>query len=203
LTSVAGVAFGAVAGTVTWTFSEYVFHRWFHVTRAGNFARRTHLAHHARQDYLVNYASVVMGSAVLLVGVAVLPLLMGSAVPGAVALAFGVAWAAAYFVYEWIHAGDHLRPPRNAYGRWARRSHFHHHCEAPSRNFGVTTPLWDMVFGTYDSVSRVAVPRRLAPRWLFDDAGAVRGEFVDDYSVPGRPTPTEVADRNPSGGAAA
>ncbi len=198
-----GVAIGAMAGAVTWTFSEYAFHRWFHVSRDGNFARRTHQAHHARRDYLVNRASLVMWGAVLLVGVAVLPLLLWSAVPGAVALAFGLAWAAAYFVYEWIHAADHLRPPRHAYGRWARRSHFHHHCEAPLRNFGVTTPLWDLVFGTYDPVSRVAVPRRMAPLWLVDDAGGVRGEYTDDYSVRGRPAPTGAADRDPSGGAAA
>jgi sterol desaturase/sphingolipid hydroxylase (fatty acid hydroxylase superfamily) len=205
MTSVAGPAVGATIGAVGWTFSEYAFHRWFHVARDGNFARRTHLAHHARQEYLVNSVSVLTWGAMLFVGLAVLPLLLWSAVPGAVALAFGVAWVAAYFVYEWIHAADHLRPPRNAYGRWTRRSHFHHHYEAPLRNFGVTTPIWDLVFGTYDPVSQVAVPRRLAPVWLIDDLGGLKGEFADSYFVRGRPIPARavVAAQDLSDGTAA
>lgn len=116
-----------------------------------------------------------------------LPLLLWPAVPGAVALAFGVAWVAAYFLYEWIHAADHLLPPRNADGRWTRRSHFHHHYKAPLRNFGVTTPIWDLVFGTYDSVSRMAVPRRLAPVWLLDGSGGLKDESAGSYFVRGPP----------------
>ena len=204
MTSVAVLA-GAIAGGVGWTFSEYAFHRWFHVARDGNFACRIHLAHHARQEYQVNSVSVLMWGAVLFVGLAVLPLLLWCAVPGAVALAFGIAWATAYFVYEWIHAVDHLRPPRNAYGRWTRRTHFHHHFEAPLRNFGVTTPIWDLVFGTYDPVSQVAVPRRLVPVWLLDDLGGLKGEFADSYRVRGRPIPARAAAavQDLSGGGAA
>lgn len=189
MTSVAAPAVAATIGAVVWTFSEYAFHRWSHVARDGNFARRTHLAHHARQEYLINSVNVLTWGAVLFVGLAVLPLLLWSAVPGAVALAFGVAWVAGYFVYAWVHAADHLRPPRNGYGRWTRRSHFHHHYEAPLRNFGVTTPLWDLVFGTYDPVSQVAVPRRLAPVWLVDDLGGLKDDFADSYFVRGRPMP--------------
>lgn len=201
MTSVAGPAVGAVAGAVAWTFSEYAFHRWFHVGRFGTFARRTHLAHHARRDYLVNSVSLLTWGSVLLVGLAALPLLLWSLVPGPVALAFGAAWAAAYFVYEWIHAADHLRPPRNAYGRWTRRSHFHHHFEAPLRNFGVTSPVWDLVFGTYDPVDRVAVPGRLAPVWLLDDQDGLKAEFADSYVVRRRPAPARtVAARCPSDG---
>ncbi len=204
MTSLAGLAVGVIAGAVGWTFSEYAFHRWFHVARDGNFGRRTHLAHHARQEYLVNSVSVLTWCAVLFVGLAVLPLLLWYAMPGAMALAFGGAWVAAYFVYEWIHAADHLRPPRNAYGRWTRRSHFHHHYEAPLRNFGVTTPIWDLVFGTYDPVSQVAVPRRLAPVWLLDDLGGLKGEFADSYFVRGRPIPAgAVAAQDLSDGTAA
>ncbi len=189
MTTVAGLAVGAVTGAVGWTFSEYAFHRWFHIARDGNFARRTHLAHHARKEYVVNSVSLLTWGAVLFVGLVALPLLSWCVVPGAVALAFGTGWAATYFVYEWIHAADHLRPPRNAYGRWTRRSHFHHHYEAPLRNFGVTSPIWDLVFGTYDPVSQVAVPRRLAPVWLLDESGGLRVEFSDSYRMRGRPAP--------------
>ena len=183
----ADVAGAVMAGAVCWTLTEYAFHRWFHVSRHENFARRKHLAHHARQDDLVNRASVLMWGAVLVVGLVVVPLLLWSVVPFAVALAFGATWSAGYFTYEWMHAADHLRPPRNAYGRWIRRGHCHHHFGAPLRNFGVTTPVWDLVFGTYAPVSTVVIPHRLAPAWLFDEAGGLKVEFADSYVLRGRP----------------
>ena len=34
---------------------------------------------------------------------------------------------------------------------------------APIRNFGVTTPVWDRLAGTYDDPAVVTVPCRMAP----------------------------------------
>jgi hypothetical protein len=52
-------------------------------------------------------------------------------------------------------------------------------------NHGVSTPVWDHVFGTHQSPERVRVPRRLALPWLVDDQGALRAEFADDYVLVG------------------
>ena len=53
-------------------------------------------------------------------------------------------------------------------------------------NQGVTTPVWDLVFGTYERVERpVRVPRRLAMVWLLDEHGDVRPEYALDYVVVG------------------
>src|SRR5690606_2738474 len=71
------------------------------------------------------------------------------------------------------------------YGRWVRRSHLHHHFGAPLRNIGVTSPIWDRLFGTYDEPGRVVVPRRMAPTWLLDEDGEVRPEHAADYAVRG------------------
>ena len=90
-----------------------------------------------------------------------------------------------YYAYEVAHRRTHTHPPRGRYGRWARRSHMHHHFGAPMRNFGVTSPLWDRVFCTYDEPGVVTVPRRMAPEWLLDDAGDVRVEYSGDYTVKG------------------
>ncbi len=183
----AGIA-AFVAGVFFWTFSEYVLHRWFHTARGKNFASHEHLAHHARPGYFVNWVSWLAWAGVILVGMVVLPVLAWLVVPLPVALVFGFGWTVAYFVYEWIHAGDHLWAPRTAYGRWARRAHLHHHLVAPLRNLGVTTPVWDLVFRTYDRAEHVQVPRRLASRWLIDDAGQVRPEFAETYEIRGRRT---------------
>jgi hypothetical protein len=52
-------------------------------------------------------------------------------------------------------------------------------------NHGVSLPLWDHVFGTYERPTQVRVPRRLALPWLVDDEGELRPEFVDDYVLVG------------------
>src|ERR1035441_10491230 len=124
----------------------------------------------------------------LLVGLVGIPLVAWTVLPGAEAVVLGIGWVVAYFVYEWIHAANHLWEPRTTYGRWARRSHFHHHFGAPLRNHGVTTPLWDKVFGTYDNPAQVTVPRRMAMVWLLDDAGEVHPEHRATYLVRGART---------------
>ena len=98
----------------------------------------------------------------------------------------GWGWVLGYAFYEWLHMACHLWGPRTAYGAFVRRHHFHHHFGAPLRNHGVTSPVWDHVFGTYDRVEQVVVPRRLAFRWLLDDDGEVRPEHRSDYEVRGR-----------------
>jgi hypothetical protein len=99
------------------------------------------------------------------------------------ATAFTTGMIATYFGYEVAHRRIHTHPPTNAYGRLARRSHLHHHFGAPMRNFGVTTNVWDRVFGTYDDPGVVTVPRRMAPVWMVDEAGEVLPELSGDYIV--------------------
>jgi len=190
MTTVASLLLAFSGGAFLWTFSEYLLHRWFHTARGSNPASREHLAHHARRLYLVTAMNWLAWAGVLLVGLVGIPLVAWTVLPGAEAVVLGVGWVVAYFVYEWIHAANHLWEPRTTYGRWTRRSHFHHHFGAPLRNHGVTTPLWDKVFGTYDNPAQVTVPRRMAMVWLLDDAGEVRPEYRATYLVRG--TRTEI-----------
>ena len=53
-------------------------------------------------------------------------------------------------------------------------------------NHGVTVPVWDWAFGTYEPASTVRVPRRMAMLWLLDDDGEVRAEHAGDYVLAGR-----------------
>ncbi len=150
-------------GASLWTLGEYLMHRFgMHELRGKGLASREHLRHHAERDSILEswwfaWAGVL-----------------------------GVGWVAAYGFYDWIHFRAHRRPVAHPYERWVRRHHFHHHFGHPMANHGVTTPVWDIVFGTYERVEGpVAVPRRLAMRWLCDDAGNVRPEYAPDYRLVG------------------
>lgn len=184
MTALATLA-AALGGVLLWSFLEYALHAW-----AGHWARgrtdfsREHLAHHADTRYFsparkkVRAATPAVAATALL-GSALLGAPLGCAAAGGLALA--------YAGYEVLHRRLHTHPPRGPYGRWARKHHFHHHFAGPGTNHGVTSPIWDIVFGTLARPGRIRVPARHAMDWLLDPAtGEVRLEHRADYEVAGR-----------------
>jgi hypothetical protein len=173
----------ALAGAASWTALEYGLHRFvMHEMRGRGLPSVEHLKHHADVTYF-SPASKKIGSAAATTIVAY-PL--ATALAGRQrARSFVAGMIGMYFGYEVAHRRTHTHPPKGRYGRWARRNHLHHHFGAPMRNFGVTIPVWDRVFGTSDAVGTISVPRRMAPVWLLDESGEVHARFADDYTVKG------------------
>lgn len=74
-------------------------------------------------------------------------------------LAFGpLAWLpilagtmAGYVAYDWIHYYTHHAKPKTALGKFLRRYHMRHHFENENRFYGISSPLWDLVLGTFFS----------------------------------------------------
>ena len=61
---------------------------------------------------------------------------------------------AGYLWYDLTHYATHHIKPRTALGRAQKAHHMQHHFQTPELRFGITTPLWDWVFGTH------ALPKR-------------------------------------------
>jgi len=188
--TVAVVAFAA--GAALWTLGEYVLHRFaMHHLHGKGIMSREHLEHHVHSSWGFSVTHLMSWAGMLLVGFGGwMPAvwLLAGPVP---AVAVAVGWAFGYFFYEYQHAVAHLRAPAGRYGTWLRRHHFHHHFGHPMANHGVSTLVWDKVFGTYERPERVRVPRRLALRWLVDPDGTLRPEFVRDYELVGAATSDE------------
>lgn len=182
---VRSIAGAAVTGALSWTAAEYGLHRFaMHEMRGKGLASREHLKHHADVTYFSPTSKKLLSAA----GTTAVAFPAATAVLGRRwATAFTSGMITMYFGYEVAHRRTHTHPPRNEFGRWMRRSHLHHHFGAPMRNFGVTSPVWDHLLGTYDDPGIVTVPQRMAPVWMLDAEGRVRPEFADDYIVkPGR-----------------
>jgi len=173
-----------VLGLALWSFAEYLMHRFaMHEAKGRGMASKEHLKHHAERDSVLE-SWYFAWSGVVLVGTA-MGWLAAQAL-GPVGWALGLGWVAAYGIYDWIHWRAHRRPIANPYERFVRRHHFHHHFGHPMANHGVTSPFWDMVFGTYERVDGpVRVPRRLAMVWLTDEAGEVKPEYAGDFELAG------------------
>jgi 4-hydroxysphinganine ceramide fatty acyl 2-hydroxylase len=140
-------------GVFIWTFLEYLLHRFlFHVQipiqdpRVREIVNGSHLLHHAsprdRNKILVHpvYGLVV---STLLYGI--LYAIFINAVSGVVVLT-GI-WAG-FLYYEAVHYRVHFSLSASGLVARQRRTHFYHHFTNNKRCFGVTTPLWDYVFGT-------------------------------------------------------
>lgn len=186
------IILATAAGAALWTLGEYLLHRFaMHHLRGRGMMSREHLEHHVHSSWSFSYTHLLSWAGVLLVGaVAWVPFGWWLAGPAA-GVALAVGWAAGYFFYEYQHMSAHLHAPRNRYGAWLRRHHFHHHFGHPMANHGVTTPLWDKLFGTLEAPEQVRVPRRLALPWLVDANGELLAEFTADYALVGRADSSE------------
>lgn len=152
-------------GLFGWTFIEYVLHRWAMHWRPATWVKAWRLReqvlphddHHDRPDepsiWIMNKPGVSLKAA----AVAALILWIVFPWPVAVTIAFG--GGVGYLFYEWTHFMTHLCRVESRLGKFVMRHHLLHHYHDETVNFGVTTPIWDIVFGTY----RHAGARRGAP----------------------------------------
>ncbi len=155
-TSRSPVRFGVLllqiaTGILIWTLMEYLLHRFvFHWTPRSPKAREImlslHLRHHRNprepKDILVRpFFSLPLSA--LFFGV-----FWGVwGFPAAVGLQIGI-WIG-FLYYELVHYRIHMSKVSNGLLQTQRRGHFYHHFVDGRRRFGVTSPLWDLVLGTY------------------------------------------------------
>lgn len=135
------VTLAVLLGLLAFSFVEYFFHRWMFHTRVPLFAEG-HRLHHERP---LGYDSLpfFLPSAVLLTltGLCLLIAPTGLTLLLMGAVTFGyIAYGLSHFI---IH---HVRFKQPLLRRWAAHHHVHHY--HPDSNFGLTTPLWDVLLGT-------------------------------------------------------
>jgi sterol desaturase/sphingolipid hydroxylase (fatty acid hydroxylase superfamily) len=147
-----------LTGVAAWTLLEYVLHRWvfhFEPAPASELQRDvSYLIHGVHHDWPHDPDRLVMPPvvAVLLAFLIGIPLkaITGPAVfPGLFAgLVAGYVW------YDMTHYAVHHYAQRTAFGRMQRRNHLVHHFAQPEARYGVTTPIWDICFGTYPASTK-------------------------------------------------
>ena len=129
------------AGLLMFSWVEYGFHRWLMhgpVPLLGPGHRKHHENPHGHDSM-----PFFLPPMILLVLVGLFTLLL----PAGYALLLAGGLACGYAAYGLGHAVIHIRRFRHPLGRrWAAIHHIHHH--HPDANFGVTTPLWDIVLRT-------------------------------------------------------
>jgi 4-hydroxysphinganine ceramide fatty acyl 2-hydroxylase len=159
--AVVGTSFAL--GALFWTLLEYLMHRFvFHhetFNAAGNvFHYFMHGVHHlvptdtTRLTFPPLLASALAALFWLMFrgafSVATSAALLA---PGAASHhSFFAGFMITYVMYDTLHFFFHHTDFDNALFRRLKTAHMNHHYKNEFANFGVTSPLWDFVFGTYD-----------------------------------------------------
>lgn len=137
-----------LAGVFTWTLFEYVAHRYvFHLAGesegAKSFSYRIHGVHHEfPRDHGRLFMPPPIGLAIMAVLFSLIYLVLGVST-----FMFFSGFIVGYVAYAFLHYCMHrYKPPPMLRFLW--RHHLQHHYKCPDLAYGVSSPLWDMVFGT-------------------------------------------------------
>jgi sterol desaturase/sphingolipid hydroxylase (fatty acid hydroxylase superfamily) len=134
---------------LSWTLLEYVSHRFlFHGSRSPRPIREGHGRHHGSPDAHLAMPFFVSP----LVGL-VITTLAGAAIGTGLGALFTGVCGLGYVAYGGLHHLVHNPDVRVPPVPWLRAVHEVHHAR-PNRNFGVTSPLWDVILGTWSAPDR-------------------------------------------------
>jgi sterol desaturase/sphingolipid hydroxylase (fatty acid hydroxylase superfamily) len=143
-----------LGGWLLWSLLEYGLHRYlFHYRPRTVVGRRLfwimHGVHHDWPDdalRLVFPPAISLPLAVVFWWVFTA---MASASPRYPSLRYPLmaGFVSGYLAYDMLHYWVHHARPQNSIGRQLRRHHMAHHGD-DRRGFGVSSPLWDRVFGS-------------------------------------------------------
>jgi sterol desaturase/sphingolipid hydroxylase (fatty acid hydroxylase superfamily) len=139
----------SLAGIGIWTLTEYWLHRLvFHWEPDNAFGRRMHfIIHGIHHDHPNDKMRLVMPPSVS-IPLAVLFFLGFLVVLGDAAYpAFG-GFMLGYLAYDYTHYYVHHFVPKSTAGKSLREAHMRHHFQDHRFGYGVSSPLWDVVFRT-------------------------------------------------------
>jgi sterol desaturase/sphingolipid hydroxylase (fatty acid hydroxylase superfamily) len=138
-------------GLFLWTLTEYVLHRFvFHFHPKTAFGQKIFFVFHGvHHDYPNDSKRLVMPPAVS-IPLAIIFYFLFRGIVGAHFLPpFFGGFLIGYLVYDTSHYAFHHFRVHGKTLEYLKRHHTRHHYMNPDINYGVSSPLWDFVFGTY------------------------------------------------------
>jgi sterol desaturase/sphingolipid hydroxylase (fatty acid hydroxylase superfamily) len=145
-----------LAAILSWSLTEYLLHRFiFHLEMDTPLGERFHfLVHGLHHVDPIDPTRLVMPPA--------LSIILGILFYNLFYFIFGPLWVEPFFAfflvgylcYDYIHFAVHHFQPRTKIGKMLRHSHMQHHYVSPHARWGVSSPLWDYVFGSLEDTKK-------------------------------------------------
>jgi sterol desaturase/sphingolipid hydroxylase (fatty acid hydroxylase superfamily) len=139
-----------LSGVFFWTFAEYMLHRFvFHYEPRSELGKKLHfLMHGVHHDYPSDSKRLVMPPAVSIPLASAFFGLFCIVLSTPMVWVFFAGFITGYICYDEIHYASHHAPIKSRFWLAIKHHHIRHHFLDPARGFGVSSPLWDLVFGT-------------------------------------------------------
>lgn len=144
------VAFVFLAGTLGFTFMEYVVHRWVYHPPHGaseEYKEMTYNMHGFHHDYPKDKKRLAMPP-ILAIIIATSLLFLFELVLGQYSFSYLAGFVVGYAMYLVVHYTVHMYPPPKNFLKALWVNHALHHYSEDDILFGVSQPLWDYVFRT-------------------------------------------------------
>ena len=139
-----------LVGLTIWTLMEYWLHRkLFHYKASSRFGKRLMwILHGVHHDWPNDRMRLVFPPTLSLPVAGVVFVLLTLTVGHDHRWAIFAGVGTGYVAYDMIHYWTHHFASRSRIGKFLRKYHLAHHFKDPNTGFGVSSPLWDYVFGT-------------------------------------------------------
>ena len=143
-------------GLFIWTFMEYVLHRFvFHLKPIGPISERlVYLFHGIHHDDPADETRLVMPPIGAIILASILYPLFWLILGSYWVEPFFASFLIGYLTYDMIHFSVHHFKFKTSFMSSLVYNHMTHHYKAPHSRWGVTSPLWDYVFGTLTEKSQ-------------------------------------------------
>ena len=138
-----------LGGMFFWTFFEYIMHRFVfhHIAHTDKGKKLNYILHGNHHEYPRDRERLFMPAAPSLILAAVVFTLMYGAL-GQNVFPFFPGFMFGYLVYGTMHYAIHAWSPPYKWMKGLWRNHHLHHYKQDGKGFGVSSTLWDHVFGT-------------------------------------------------------
>lgn len=139
-----------IFGIFIWTITEYLLHRYiFHLDLKSEIGKKIHFIFHGvHHDYPSDSRRLVMPPSVSIPLASLFYVLFRFLIGNISVHPFFAGFLIGYLFYDMTHYAVHHFNMHNKFWLAIKHHHIKHHYKDPDRGFGVSSPLWDVVFGT-------------------------------------------------------
>ena len=137
-------------GLAFWTLAEYVLHRWvFHFHPKSEWGKRIHFIFHGvHHDFPKDRLRLVMPLSASIPMATIIYLIFFVYFAEFTLSAFFAGFLFGYLIYDECHYAMHHANFKSGFFKKIKDHHMLHHYADPEKGFGVSSALWDKIFGS-------------------------------------------------------
>jgi sterol desaturase/sphingolipid hydroxylase (fatty acid hydroxylase superfamily) len=134
-------------GLAVWTITEYIMHRFiFHYHPTSEFGKKMHFIFHGvHHDYPRDKKRLVLPPSVSIPLATGFYFLFATFLSSQLLFSFFPGFLLGYLIYDMLHYAMHHHNFKSGIMKRVKQHHMLHHYNEPTKGFGVSSSLWDII----------------------------------------------------------